>query len=181
MSPIRPVLAVAIALAALAAPPPLLADEARPTEASVRRVLSAARLDTILDSYSAQVEASLRSGVQHELAGQTLNGEQSAIMKQMQDKLVALMHEEMDWKRMEPQIIELYRNTFTQREVNGMLKWYTSPTGRAVVAKEPLVTQQMSDYAQERVQDVVPRLMQLQKDTIAQLKAAASPPDASAH
>jgi hypothetical protein len=86
------------------------------------------------------------------------------------------MREEMDWKRMQPQIIELYRNTFTQGEVNGMLRWYTSPIGKSVVAKEPLVTQQMSDYAQERVQDVVPKLMQLQKDTIAQLKAAASPP-----
>jgi hypothetical protein len=180
MSAVSPVLAIAIAIAALATPP-LHAQEARPTEASVRRVLTAAHLNTILDTYSTQIETSLRGGVQHELAGQTLNAQQSAIMQQMQDKLVALMREEMDWKRMEPQIIELYRNTFTQREVNGMLKWYTSPTGKAVVAKEPLVTQQISDYAQERVQDVVPKLMQLQKDTIAQLQAAASPPAESAH
>jgi uncharacterized protein len=180
MSCTRPALALAMAIATLATPP-LTAQEARPTEASVRRVLAAAHLDTILDTYSTQIESSLRSGVQRELAGQTLNAQQSAIMQQMQDKLVALMREEMDWKRMEPQIIELYLNTFTQREVNGMLKWYTSPTGKAVVAKEPLVAQQVSDYAQERVQDVVPKLMQLQKDTIAQLKAAASPPADGAH
>ncbi len=62
-----------------------------------------------------------------------------------------------------------------------MLKWYSSPTGKSVVAKLPLVTQQMADYAQERVQDVVPKLMQLQKDTVAQLKAAASPPAPEAH
>lgn len=176
----RTALAIAIATAALLSPP-LLAQETRPTEASVRRVLAAGHLDTVLDSYSTQVEASLRAGMQHELAGQTLNTEQRAIMTRMQDRMVALMREEMDWKRMEPQIIELYRNTFTQAEVNGMLKWYTSPTGKSVVGKEPLVTQQMSDYAQERVQDVVPKLMQLQKDTIAQLKAAASPPAESAH
>jgi len=169
-----------IATAVLAAPV-LPAQDSRPTEASVRRVLAAARRDTILDSYGTQIEASLRSGMQRELAGQTLNAEQRAIMNQMQDKMVALMRGELDWKRMEPKIIELYRNTFTQGEVNGMLKWYTSPTGKAVVAKEPLVTQQMADYAQERVQDVVPKLMQLQKDTIAQLKAAASPPAQPAH
>lgn len=178
MKSLVPILTVAMAILAA---PPLHAQDSRPTEASVRRVLAAARLDTILDSYGTQIEASLRSGMQRELAGQTLNAEQRAIMNQMQDKMVALMHEEMDWQRMEPRIIELYRNTFTQGEVNGMLKWYTSPTGKAVVAKEPLVTQQMADYAQERVQDVVPRLMQLQKDTIAQLKAAASPPAPAAH
>ncbi len=180
MPTIKTVLAIALA-GALLASPQLPAQAARPTEASVRAVLAAARRDTILDSYGTQIEASLRSGMQRELAGQTLNPEQRAIMNQMQDKMVALMRGELDWKRMEPKIIELYRNTFTQGEINGMLKWYTSPTGKAVVAKEPLVTQQMADYAQERVQDVVPKLMQLQKDTIAQLKAAASPPAQPAH
>jgi uncharacterized protein len=175
-----PILAVTVALAILAAPP-LPAQEVRPTEAAVRQVLAAAHLDTILDTYSAQIETSMRASMQRELAGQTLNPDQSAIMNRMQDQVVALMREQMDWKRMEPQIIELYRNTFSQREVNGMLGWYTSPTGKAVVAKLPVVTQQMSDYAQERVQDVVPKLMQLQKDTVAQLKAAASPPEANAH
>ena len=180
MPAIRTVLTLAL-LAATLGSPPLPAQEARPTEASVRHVLAVAHLDTILGSYSTQIEASLRSGMQHELAGQTLNAEQRTIMSQMQDKMVALMREEMDWKRMEPQIVELYRNTFTQAEVNGMLKWYSSPTGKSVVAKLPLVTQQMADYAQERVQDVVPKLMQLQKDTVAQLKAAASPPALDAH
>jgi uncharacterized protein len=174
MSPIKAVVAL-IAVTLLAAPS-LPAQEARPTEASVRRVLAAAHLDATLDSYNTQIETSMRAAMQHALAGQTLNTEQGAIMKQMQEKLVVLMREEMDWKRMEPQIIELYRNTFSQREVNGMLSWYTSAIGKSVVAKEPLVTQQVSDYAQERVQDLVPKLMQLEKDTAAQLRAAASPP-----
>ncbi len=179
MSSLKAVLA-AVAVALLSAPA-LQAQDARPSEASVRRVLAAGHLDTVLDSYNAQIETSLRAGVQHELAGQPLNAQQNTIMGHMQDQLVALMHQEMDWKRMEPQIVELYRNTFTQREVDGMLRWYNSPLGKAVVAKQPLVTQQMSDYAQERVQDMVPKLMQLQKDTIVQLKAAASPPAAAAH
>ena len=51
-----------------------------------------------------------------------------------------------------------------------MLAVVRLPTGKSVVAKLPLVTQQMADYAQERVQDVVPKLMQLQKDTVAQLR-----------
>ncbi|HEY2808626.1 MAG TPA: DUF2059 domain-containing protein [Steroidobacteraceae bacterium] len=176
----HPVLAFALAAATLVTAS-LPAQEARPTEASVRAVLAAAHLQTTVDSYSTQVEASMRAAVQHELAGQPLNAEQRTIMNRMQDSMVALMREELDWQRMEPQIIELYRNTFTQAEVNGMLKWYTSPTGKAVIAKQPLVTRQMADYAQERVQDVVPRLMQLQKETIAQLKAATSPPEDGGH
>ncbi len=169
------VLALALSAAALLSVP-LAAQEARPTEASVRAVLAAGHLSATLGSYGTQVEASMRSAVQHELAGQPLNAEQRTIMEHMEERMVALMREEMDWQRMEPRIIELYRSTFTQAEVNGMLKWYSSPTGKAVVGKLPLVTAQMADYAQQRVQELVPKLMQLQKETVAQLKAAASAP-----
>ncbi len=176
MKRIRMVLTIALTVLAAA---PLAAQQGRPSEASVRKVLAASHRDTVLDTYTAQVEDSMRSGMQHEIEGQTLNAQQRAIMDHMQDRLVALMREELDWKRMEPQVIELYRNTFTQQEVNGMLAWYTSAPGKAVLAKEHLLTQQMADYAQERVQDLVPKLMRLQKETVAQLKAAASPPEGS--
>ncbi|MBS0580240.1 MAG: DUF2059 domain-containing protein [Proteobacteria bacterium] len=172
-----PMLAIATALLAAA---PLAAQDSRPSEASVRRVLAASHRDTVLDAYTAQVEDNMRSAMQHELAGQPLNAQQRAIMDHMQDQLVALMREEMDWKRMEPQVIALYRNTFTQQEVNAMLAWYTSAAGKAVLAKEHLLTQQMADYAQARVQDLVPKLMHLQKETIVQLRAAASPPEGAA-
>ena len=174
------VLAIAIALALLAAPP-LLAQEARPTEASVRRVLAAAHLDTILGSYGTQVEASLRAGMQHELAGQTLNAEQRAIMDRMQeqdgrahargDGLEA--HGAEDHRAL-PQHLHAGRD---QRHAQVVHLAHRQGRGRQAAAGHA----QMADYAQERVQDMVPKLMQLQKDTIAQLKAAASPPAPAAH
>jgi hypothetical protein len=165
-----------IALAMLAASP-LYAEDTRPTEASVRKLLAVAHLDTLLGSTSKQVEASLRAGVKREIEDQPLNPQQRAILEGMQDKMVAIMRQQLDWARMEPYIAGLYRDTFTQQEVNGMIAWYNSPTGKAVVAKEPLIMQKVTEDAQRRVQDVVPRLVQLQKETVVQLKAAASPPE----
>jgi hypothetical protein len=172
-------LVLAAALATTLAATPLYAQNARPTEASVRKLLAAAHLDALLGATSKQVEASLRAGMKREIEGQPLNAKQLSIMDGMQEKMVAIMNEELDWTRMQDHVVELYRDTFTQQEVNGMLAWYNSPTGKAVVAKEPLIMQKVTDETQRRVRDMVPRLMQLQKETAAQLKAAASPPEAS--
>jgi hypothetical protein len=167
---------VVAATIALLCSHPVAAQESHASEASVRQVLEATHAENLLTSMDAQIEANLRAGIQRELAGQPLNEKQRAIMADMEDKLVALMHEELDWKRLEPQFIQLYRDTFTQHEIDGMLAFYRSPTGKAVVAKLPVVMEKMTGYTQGMVQDMVPRLLQLQKDAITQLKAAASPP-----
>jgi hypothetical protein len=123
-----------------------------------------------------QIETGMRSGMEHALSGQALNEQQRKILEGMQDKIVGLMREELNWASMEPQMIETYRQTFTQHEVDDMLAWYTSPSGKTVIAKQPAAMKQMSEYAQLRVKDLVPKLMQLQKATVAQLEAAATPP-----
>jgi Uncharacterized protein conserved in bacteria (DUF2059) len=69
-------------------------------------------------------------------------------------------------------MIEVYRDSFTQHDVEEMFKFYRSPTGQTVVAKLPAVMQQMSQYSQQRPKDMIPKIQQLQRDTAAQMKAA---------
>lgn len=153
-----------------------LAQDARPTEASVRKVFSVTHVDTMMNAYTSQLATSMHTGVEHALADQTLNEAQQKIIDGMTDKMVVLMREQLDWASIEPKMVQLYRDTFTQHEIDAMLAWYDSPTGRSVIAKQPVVVQQMTDYAQLHVKDMVPKLLKLQKDTIAQLRAAATPP-----
>jgi uncharacterized protein len=157
-------------------PGTLCAQDARPTEASVRKVFAVTHVDSMLNSYTAQLATSMHTGVEHVMADQPLNDAQQKIIDSMTDKMVVLMREQLDWASIEPKMVQLYRDTFTQHEIDSMLAWYDSPTGRSVIAKQPVVMQQMTDYAQLHVKDMVPKLLKLQKDTIAQLRAAATAP-----
>ncbi|HJX20059.1 MAG TPA: DUF2059 domain-containing protein, partial [Steroidobacteraceae bacterium] len=60
-----------------------------------------------------------------------------------------------------------------QHEVDGMLTFYRSEVGQAVIAKLPAAMQQSMTSIQGHVKTLTPKIVQLEKDTAAQLKAAA--------
>jgi hypothetical protein len=110
--------------------------------------------------------------------GQTLNAQQQQIQDETRAKIVALMKSELDWSRMQPQMVEVYRNTFTPAEIEGMLRFYDSPVGRSVIVKQPQATQQLMQLIHEDMRTLIPQLVKLQQDAGARIRAAA---DAGGH
>jgi uncharacterized protein len=168
-------IALALLLSACSAQAVFAADAAdtRASEASVRQLFEVMHTSSMLDALMAQIDNSARTSMSQAVAGQPLNERQKQIVGDMQGKLMALMKQQLTWADLEPAMIEVYRNTFTQKEVDGMLQFYRTDAGRAVVSKLPVVMQQMSQRMQVRMHDLTPQVMQLEQDTAAQLKAAA--------
>jgi hypothetical protein len=156
-----------LALQAGAAPP-----DARPTEDSVNRLFEVMHTSQFLDNYLAQVDTMMRSSMRQALHGEQLNAEEQQIMEDMSSELASLVRHEVSWESMRPVMVEVYRNTFSQREVDDMLKFYRSPSGQAVVTKLPAATQQATQTMQQHVSTLMPKIMQLQRDTVAALKRA---------
>jgi hypothetical protein len=121
----------------------LNAHAAPASEESIERLLVVMKvelLESSLESLSAQVEESFRQGLQKVLKGKSPNPEQQRVLDTAPGKLVAMMREEMDWKKkMKPQYVQLYRETFEQEEVDEMLAFYTTPTGQAFINKMPVL------------------------------------------
>ncbi len=53
--------------------------------------------------------------------------EQTAMITKMQDKMSTLLAEEMSWSRMEAVYIGVYKESFTQDEINQLIAFYKSP------------------------------------------------------
>jgi hypothetical protein len=107
--------------------------------------------------------------------GQTLNAEQQSILDDMRSKMVAVMKDELNWDSLEPLFVGIYRKTFTQSEVDGMLKFYKSPAGKALIAKLPVVMQNSMAVTQDHVKDMVPRLQQIGREYAEKLQATRTP------
>ena len=82
-----------------------------------------------MDSAIAQMDDTMRNSMKEATHGQPLNPEQQKIGDEAQAKMVSTIREALDWSKVEPLLVEAYRNTFTQEEVDAMLKFYTSPVG----------------------------------------------------
>lgn len=170
-----------VAAIALLGLPPAFAENARPSEESVRRLFEVMHTSQMIDTVMSQMDANLREALERATGGRPLNERQQQLHAEMRAKIQGMLKDELTWARLEPQMVEVYRSTFTPGEIDAMLKFYGSPGGQAVVAKLPRATQQMMQLTQERVRALVPRIVELQRETAQRIKdAAAAPPATSA-
>ena len=169
-----------VALAALTLPvSAALAQDAKPTEASVRYLFQVMHTSQLLDAATSQMDANMRETFAQASKGQTLNAQQQQIQDEARAKIVAVMKGELDWSRMEPKMVEVYRNSFTPEEIAGMLKFYDSPVGRSVIVKQPQATAQLMQLVHEDMRTVIPQIVQIQQDAGARIRAAGESSPAS--
>lgn len=73
--------------------------------------------------------------------------------------------EEMSWDKMEPLFVDVYKKSFSQSDVDGMIQFYKTPAGQSVVKKMPLVMQNSMQVMQQRMSTVMPKIMQLTEES----------------
>jgi len=148
--------------------------DAQPTVDSVRQVIRLTNPQQMLDTATAQLEESFRAGLDSQLGSAPPSPAQQSIIDDMQAKLAALMKSELNWQNFEPAVIDMYRQTFTQREIDGMIAFYKSEAGAAMLAKLPRLSQSMMQMMQQRTAKFAPQLIEIQRDAINQLRALRS-------
>ena len=172
-------------LAALALQP-ALAEEPKPSEQSINQLFAVMHTSQLLDIYAKQIDATMRASLRQGPEWVQLNAEQQQILDDMSAELTSLIKHEMSWESVRPVMVEVYRNTFSAREVDEMVKFYQSATGQAVISKLPSAMAQAMQAMQQHVSTLTPKLAQLHRETLAALKRAqtrsaqAPPPSAQA-
>lgn len=87
-------------------------------------------------------------------------------------KMTTVMKEEMNWKKMEPQIMDLYVRHFDEKEISDMLAFYKTETGQSVIKKMPLLMQESILIGQQMMKDALPELRKVSQELASALKEA---------
>ncbi len=161
-----------VVLIALLALHPAIAAETKASEASIRELMTVMESKKLIEGTMGQVDSMMQASMQHALAGQQVTPEQQKILDQMRARMLGLVKQQISWDALEPMLIDIYQKSFSEQEVQGMLDFYKSDAGKAVIAKMPLVMQHTMQAMQLRMADLMPKIQQLQQETLAQLKAA---------
>jgi hypothetical protein len=161
-----------IALSILAATStPAFAAPQPPSEESIRRLLEVTEARKLLDGMMAQIDALMRRNMEQALRGRQLTPEQEEIIARMRNKMADAFREEMAWDKLEPMYVSVYQNTFTQGEVDGMLAFYRTDAGRAVIVKMPAVIQTTMGEMQLRMQPLVQKMRAIEEEALTELRA----------
>lgn len=159
----------------LAAAAPALAQDEPADEAIIRELITVTESAKLLDGVYAQVDAMMAASMAEALGGRAVTPEQQALFDEMRARVIAIMRESMNWAALEPMMIDIYRKSFTQKEAQGMLDFYRTDAGRAVIAKMPLVMQNTMTAMHDHMRTMMPKIVEVQKDIIARLRALDQP------
>lgn len=141
-----------------------------PSDASVRELLDVMQAHKIVDTIIGQSDTLGRTAVQQALNGRTLDAQEQKILDSQLDKVHGVILRELSWDKISPMYLNVYRTTFTQKEINDMIAFYKSPTGQAVIEKLPLVMQQSMMQMKTYIANIMPQIQQINQDTISQLQ-----------
>jgi hypothetical protein len=160
-----------IATLFLVAAIPAFAQDAPPTDESLRELIDLSGAAKLLDQARPQLEAMMEQVFQEALEDKSFTPDQEQILSDMRDELLALVLEDFSWARYEPKFMEIYRRSFSQAEVEGMIAFYRSDVGQALLAKMPLVMQNTMELMKDNLAGLMPKIEAIKQRAFERLRA----------
>lgn len=143
----------------------------RPSEASIKQLLETAQVHKLLDSVMTQMNAMLQQTMKQATQGRKVPPNVQKDIDKREAEMMTIFKDILDWKKLEPMYVRVYQKSLTQQEVDGMIAFYRTPGGQAVITKMPLVMQNTMNEMQEMMTPVIQKMQKMQQDVIAELKA----------
>ena len=146
-----------------------------PTEASVKQLLEVAQAHKLVDSVMKQMDILMLQAIAQATRGQPVSEKVQNDIDQHRSEMTSLMKEVLDWKKLEPIYVRIYQKSFTQAEVDGMIAFYKTPAGQAMIGKMPAVMQSSIDEMQQLMGPVMDKIQKTQQDLAAAMKTDTKP------
>ena len=160
-----------IAIAADNPSPTSPAPSNPPSEASIKQLLELAQARKLVDSVMAQMDNLMQQTIAQATQGQKIPAKVQKDIDQQRAEMVAMMKELLDWTKLEPMYVRIYQKTFSQQEIDGMIAFYKTPAGQAVLSKMPAAMQNTIDEMQQLMGPVMQKMQKMQQDVVAGMKA----------
>ncbi|MEZ5499982.1 MAG: DUF2059 domain-containing protein [Steroidobacteraceae bacterium] len=141
------------------------------TDDSIRQLIEITEASKMMDATYSQVDAMMQNSMKEAAGGATFTPQQQKILDDMRGQVMAVLQDEMRWDNIEPYIISIYKQTFSEEEVQGLLDFYRSKAGQAMIRKMPTLMQGTMNMIQDQMGRLMPRLREIQDDTTRRLKS----------
>jgi hypothetical protein len=145
---------------------------APPSNESISQLLVATRMERSVGAAQQGLEQAVRNSINQSLQGRTLTPQGQKVIEKFSADAGAIIRKEINWADLKGAYLKLYAETFTQEEVDGLLAFYRSPAGVALLEKMPQVTQKSAAITQQRIGPLVEKLKASMAQTVQDAKAA---------
>lgn len=149
---------LAILLMFLLAPMTVIAQQQSQVE-EAKKLLMLMNANAIFEQTYKEVDAQISR-----LADQYgISDEQRPTFDRYMDEMKAVMKEELSWEKLEPEMVNVYVQVYSEEELRELNEFYSSPLGRKFIEKTPVLMKATMQMTQSMIQRMIPRLDEIQE------------------
>jgi uncharacterized protein len=149
----------------------IFAADNPPSEASIKQLLEVGQAHKLVDTMTAQMEGYMKQIMQQATQGERVTPEIQKHIDSLEAEMTSPLKEMLDWNKLEPVYVRVYQRSFTQGEVDGLVVFYKTPIGQALLTKMPAVMQNTLNEMQQMMQPMMQRMQRMQQDVVAEIQA----------
>ncbi|MCB5184231.1 DUF2059 domain-containing protein [Methylobacillus gramineus] len=146
------------------------ANAATASDELILKFMEVSNVRATLDGMRANADNALKNNMLHSLGYQQLNDKQKKIAEEAGDKAVKIQQENLSYDAIVKLILPLYRRTFTQEELQAAIKFYSSPEGKSINQKMPLLANDSMKLTAEVNQKVIPQYQKIALEAAERIK-----------
>lgn len=142
------------------------------TDATLEELLVLTKSEKMITDMQDQMKTMMEQSMAKMTQDQAPSPEEKKALDNMVSKMLVAMKEEISWAKMKPLTMNLYKETFTEEEVKGMIEFYKTPAGEAMASKMPTLMQKTMAATQEMMVGLQPKMQQIQQEFMQEMQAA---------
>jgi hypothetical protein len=146
------------------------ADDAS-KHAKVKELFQLTSMQNRVDQTKASALAQARSFAAQQFAAMGLSLTDDKSTADYYEKLYTLIATKYDWTKLEPSYEQIYVDLYSEEELDGILTFYKSPIGQALLSKTPEATRQTLQISQQQFNTLMPQIQKLTDEYLVKLKA----------
>ncbi len=129
------------------------------------------RIDKSLQQVASQQVTQAQSLMKTMFPGVKLSADEQKDIDAFLQKIMAITQDAVSWPKLEPQFVDVYAGTYSEEEIDGMLAFYRSPTGTAMIAKQPEIITKSQAISQAQLATVQPKLREAVMQFVQEMSA----------
>jgi uncharacterized protein len=143
----------------LASPVLARADEASKAS-KIEEMLTLTHADRMIP----QMLDQLRPMIDAQISKLELPEDARPAAEEMQKRMLDLVASKLSWEKMKPLYIKVYAESLTEEEITGVVEFYKTPAGQALLNKLPVIIQKSMALSQEMMGDLMPEISKMSED-----------------
>jgi hypothetical protein len=143
------------------------------SDASIEEYLEVSNARSMLEGMKQQVGGFIKNSMQQASQGKPITPQRQAILDHMAQQMSDLVAETLSWDALKPMYMRVYHDSFTQSEIDGIIRFYKTPAGKAMVNKVPVVMQNVMHEMQAMIKPMQQKMIEIQRQAAQQIEATA--------